>query len=1329
MSNNISTLKFENAGTKILNGGITSFGQVFVQGDFKQNEFLNANINGVNTPVQVDVKTRYEDGSVKFAVLSIVRPDLSIGQNQDIILNVSSTPQNNFNTPLSLQSVLTNNSFNINITYNTGETVQINALTELNKAIANSTLSFWQLGPLTTEARVSVELPGSQRLLLDITAYNDGTFSIETMFNNDQAMQSVGGAANYTAVMSMNGLIVDRVSIVQNQYQNWKETYSSSVNNGGQSLGNQNEGWLNIKHELEYLVKTGATPSYNDNLEISNQLLSSYAEAINNPSFGDPLAVNGVTQYMPGTGGRSDIGIVTASNATWLISGSVYAAEYSLGQAETSGAVPWNFWDTANNTYLNTDNYPNLWIDGRGGTGIPGNSQSGGLTQQVSGSTGWDADTAHQPELSFIPYLLTGERSILDGVMSQAAFNVMATWSYVRGYGDNLVVNENQVRGAAWSLRQIDNAAWAAPDGSVEKAYFQKVSDDNWSWLVSKIPEWTMAQGEAYGWVPGVYGYAGVMAPWQQDYFASTTLAAASRGNEKAMEFLKWQENYLVGRFNAEQKGFLPHDGVAYNIVIANGNGPWFKTWAEIGQATIAAGQSNGTGWANSQGDYAQLGAATLAGIYQLTGNPQALSALNMLKNDGAPFLSDQFLGQGPQYAVVIQGPSVTPPPPPPVILDETITLIAPSLTLSIDMGNGKDTLNLANGSNSGEIKNVENIIGGSGTDNLTVFNGRSINLGAGNDTLTLGNTSPEIRVSNVETIIGSNGNDGVTLLNAGRMTIDLKEGVDSLRLADLTGNIITANNIENIQGSNKNDSIIVRQTTGVSSINGGFGTDSITLASAANTEVNVVLTSFESVLGGSGRDNITFTDSIQNMSINLGGGADSIKFNGLNNSVSLRSVDNVTGNSGMDLITLETGQSNFIIDLKDGIDTLRLADTGNNKGSILNTEFIWGGTLNDSITVSSDSITNPVFIDLGQGADRVTIGSSIVNPLYYLINIETIVGSAGDDRVNIMTAHNNANVQDMGAGRDVINLSNFDNSITIRNTEEVRGGSGNDIITLSGHTLSMPAISLYLGDGWGDAVNLASGGGAVNISGAERITGRSGADTIKLIGKADEININLGGGADLLTLDNFDNTIFLSHTRNVIGGSQDDRILAQTALSGANISLGIGFDELLLGNFSNSVTVQSIENIWGGSSTDRITVTGENSSWIRGGAGNDVIIGGFGRDTIEGGTGVDVMSGGFGADTFLFNRGDSTPLIRDSITDFSSAQGDKIGLLGEIFGSFDYRGIGNFIADGETQARFNTSNSQLQVDWNGDATVDLTVVMQNTFANQITSSSFIWGI
>ncbi|MBO1076760.1 carbohydrate-binding domain-containing protein, partial [Roseomonas marmotae] len=515
------------------------------------------------------------------------------------------------------------------------------------------TASVWQDGPLASQARVEMTLEGSQRLIFDVTAFKDGTLSVDAQFNNDRAMEATGGRANYGVTVTMDGQVLAKETVSQGQYENWHRSFQLDEQNGGQGLGDAQSGWLNIRHDIAHLQQTGAVANYDLGLKVSEAVLSDLGNTIGAPGWDAPLAANGVTQYMPGTGGRGDIGFTTFGNTTWLLSQDARAAEYALGQAEAASAIPWHHWDARNDSWLSTDDYPRLWTDGRGGQGRPGDASSGSLVQFNDGQSGWVLDSSHQPDLSFVPYLLTGERWILDNLNAQASWNILAHWPEERSMAEDLVVNGNQVRGAAWSLRQIDNAAFAAPDGSAEKAYFTAASESNWKWLVSQIPTWTEQQGEAHGWVPGVYGTAGALPPWQQDYFASTAIAAAERGNADALTLLDWMSNFLIGRFQHEADGLPQHDGAAY--LIANSDpvtGEIYKTWAEIGAQTQARGWSNGEGWAHTDGNYAQLALATLSGLAQLTGNAEAAALYHELLAENPPMTGGDIYANDPTFAL-----------------------------------------------------------------------------------------------------------------------------------------------------------------------------------------------------------------------------------------------------------------------------------------------------------------------------------------------------------------------------------------------------------------------------------------------------------------------------------------------------------------------------------------------------------------------------------------------------------------------------------------------------------------------------------------------------
>lgn len=76
-------------------------------------------------------------------------------------------------------------------------------------------------------------------------------------------------------------------------------------------------------------------------------------------------------------------------------------------------------------------------------------------------------------------------------------------------------------------------------------------------------------------------------------------------------------------------------------------------------------------------------------------------------------------------------------------------------------------------------------------------------------------------------------------------------------------------------------------------------------------------------------------------------------------------------------------------------------------------------------------------------------------------------------------------------------------------------------------------------------------------------------------------------------------------------------------------------------------------DRINGGDRHDKIY--GEDGDdYLKGGKGDDKIDGGDGDDVLDGGEGADILIGGNGADVFICD-------LTDTITDFNSAEGDKI--------------------------------------------------------------------
>lgn len=1381
----VATLTLQNAGAASLGAGVATFAQVFKSGEVPAGTRLVAWINGVAVPVQMDVKTTNPDGSVGMALLSLERPALAAGAERLVELKVA-VPGDPLPGPaLDLATALTGHSFTVTMTPDGKPPVQVDVLAQLQAALAGNTASFWQQGPLAVQARVEVPVAGSsQRMVFDVTLFKGGGMNVDAQFNNDRSMESTGGRVSYGVTATMDGQTVLNEAVAQSQYQNWHVAFSTNAVDGGQGIGSPAAGWLNIRHDVEKLKQIGAVPDYDLTLKVPETVLAKFATDMTAPTWNDPLPVNGVVQYMPQTGARPDIGFLPQSSAAWLISGDARAAAYALGWAEAASSVPWHFWDAANKTWLNTDSYPKLWTDPRGGTGAPGNANSTGLTQQIDSLSGWAADDAHQPDLSYLPYLMTGERWMLDNLQAQASAAIMGTWSTNRQNADDLVVQNLQVRASAWDLRQIEEAAWASPAGSAEKAYFRAAADANWQWIVSQIPAWTAMQGEAHGWLPGDSRDATLLAPWSQDFFASTAIAAASRGNQDALTYLNWAKNFLIGRFTHAADGFPMTAGAAFQIVIRDTvDSAFYSTWAQIGAKTIERGYTDGVNWGS--GYYGQLAMATLAGIYFLTGDAQALAVYKELawENPGTTSATDFAtyasyavtipglygwgtgddillldravsgrafdLSFGNDKVVLYDGVAAGAPGAPlgntlSIANVETIiggagsdivTLTTPTYAGAlIDLGAGADSLALfASGGSTATVLNAETITGGSNNDFITLgapmAAGSLVNLGAGNnDRLVLSSLGNNVvTVIGVEYIVGGNKADTVTLgAPVSGATVDLGKGKDKLILSGDGNNTLTVVNVETITGGKKNDVVTLGPNaagTVVTAILGG-GNDKLILAPYVANIVNVA--QVETVIGGGFDDAVTFTKSISGAVVDLGGGADILKLAATGaNTLTVSNTETIIGGAYADQITTATGWGNTLIDLGDGADSLVLTSTLGEGLTVSNVEQITGGAGAEFVKIGAP--TPGLQVDLGGGADKLVLANAGPNNVT-AANVETVIGGAGDDVLTLAAPPLAGALVDLGAGLDQLFLSLAGpNTLTVSNTETITGGAFDDFVTLG---FASGPVTVDLGAGNDTLFLNGQAAKSVTVLNVETITGDYANDTVTLGADVTNVTIDLGSGADSLVLAGTGtNSVLVKNVETITGGNGNDAITFLAAANNVSISLGGGTDRVdLLDGVSNIVTVARVEVVAGGTGADRITVTGTGASRLLGGGGNDTLAGADGADRLQGGSGVDWMSGGLGADQFVFTSiADSLAASPDTISDFAVGVDDLV-FQGLLVGSFAYIGTASFTNTGASRARFVNASSRLEVDVNGDGTADMAITMTGVTAIALTLGDFVWS-
>ena len=126
--------------------------------------------------------------------------------------------------------------------------------------------------------------------------------------------------------------------------------------------------------------------------------------------------------------------------------------------------------------------------------------------------------------------------------------------------------------------------------------------------------------------------------------------------------------------------------------------------------------------------------------------------------------------------------------------------------------------------------------------------------------------------------------------------------------------------------------------------------------------------------------------------------------------------------------------------------------------------------------------------------------------------------------------------------------------------------------------------------------------------------------------------------------------------------GQPDAHILAQSSGTEGIRTIGSEIADVVVGSDKADDIWANGGNdvIYGGAGNDRIDA-GVGETIVFAGAGDDYVFGYYGNDLIYGGTGNNTLRGFEGADTFAWKH--PTDLSgKDSILDFSVAQGDKLG-------------------------------------------------------------------
>ena len=635
-----------------------SFGQVFAKGDVLPNESVSAKLSdGTVLPLQLDIKATHDDGSIRHAIISAILPQLAANKTETISLlkNSAANPIPIADTPAKLLAA----GFTAGVSITLNGQIYTASADNLLKA---GTYTTWLTGQIANEWLVSAPLKtaqgaehphltarfairsyaGQSRARVDVTLENNWTYEPNPQkFTYDTQIQ-VGGQNIYT-----------KTALTHFHHARWRKVFWW----GG-------EPQIHIQHNTAYLIASKAIPNCDQSVVITSTGINAINNKWNN-AVTEPMGQGMLLPAMPSAGGRPDIGPLPQWVSTYILSMDATTKKITLGTGDLAGSWPIHYRDKNTNLPVSIVTYPygSAFRLASHSTDSSGKDWSFSRCAVASDCEtapyNYNPDTAHQPSLAYVPYLVTGDYFYLEELQFWANYNLLQTSPYYREFAKGLV-KEHQVRGQAWSLRTLGQVASITPDAHPLKEYFNGLVNSNLDFYntiysIGNPNQLGVIDGSGKDAFMGIAyttasGPQTGISPWMDDFFTWSTGYLTELGFTKAKPLLDWKAKFAVGRMT--DPGFCWVDGATYFITVRpSASAPLFTTFSQAYLATMRSGEGSVTKpsgpMLNSTGqDYLSLACGSQA---------QADWRTQKDKDDGVVRIP-WVMGEMPLYSYSVEG-------------------------------------------------------------------------------------------------------------------------------------------------------------------------------------------------------------------------------------------------------------------------------------------------------------------------------------------------------------------------------------------------------------------------------------------------------------------------------------------------------------------------------------------------------------------------------------------------------------------------------------------------------------------------------------------------
>lgn len=597
-----------------------TFGQIFKAGDVPRGATITATLGGKPVTVQTDAKATNPDGSLRHAVLTVMVPSLS--GHAKLPLALSAEPPTSASmkgASISLPQLLATG-YDADISLTLDGTPYTASARKLLQAASSThackpwgtTCNVWLSGPLAGEWVVNGPVTASNgtanpnlRIYFAVRAYAGPSPGVVGAIRTDIIVENANAFApqaqpQYTATLTSGSANYTSPALTQYTATRWHKVL----------WWNNNAPQVYLQQDTRYIQDSKAVSRYMD-LKPDARFLASLRQEC------APLDHCDQTKSMSNVGAQPGIGPLPRWTSLYIVDPDVRAYRWMLANTDALGAYSVHYRDSVTGWPVSIRKHPYVtvadWAYANRAAG-----QSGGKTTSYKADllpgcidnavvekckspwyrTGnpYSWDNAHQPSWAYVPYMVTGSWYYMSELAFGASYNNVWSNESYRGFSKGLIDRaHDSMRGKAWTLRNLAEAAFLLPDDYPLKGEFNSVvrnSLEDWNRKYSNNPDANPLHVTKDSTVYSLNGgkYNGV-APWQHNFLTWSAGHVAELGFEDAIPFRNWLSRFEIGLMtdwqNDPAKGYCWLQASAYKIQVKDAAGNWLPSYSAVYAATF----------------------------------------------------------------------------------------------------------------------------------------------------------------------------------------------------------------------------------------------------------------------------------------------------------------------------------------------------------------------------------------------------------------------------------------------------------------------------------------------------------------------------------------------------------------------------------------------------------------------------------------------------------------------------------------------------------------------------------------------------------------------